>query len=109
MSATYENRATRADTLIWVDLPMTLRLWRVIKRLITSYGKTRPDSAPNCPEIFDAETFAFWKWIWDTRHSHRIRLLKLIADHPHLTVIHLTSRRQVRDFYAQIGQNARDH
>ena len=109
MSATYENRATRADTLIWVDLPMTLRLWRVIKRLITSYGKTRPDVAPDCPEIFDAETLAFWKWIWDTRHSHRIRLLKLIADHPHLTVIHLTSRRQVRDFYAQIGQNARDH
>ena len=109
MSATYENRASRADSLIWIDLPMGLRLWRVIKRLITSYGKTRPDSAPDCPEKFHGETFAFWKWIWDTRHTHRIKLLKLIDDHPHLNVIHLTTRRAVDDFYAQIGQNPRDH
>ena len=109
MSATYENRASRAETLIWVDLPTSLRLWRVIKRLITNYGQTRPDSAPDCPETLHAETFAFWKWIWDTRHTHRARLLRLIKDHPHLTVIHLTSRGAVGDFYAQIGQNPRDH
>ena len=109
MSATYDNRGSRADTLIWIDLPMSLRWWRVVKRLITSYGKTRPDSAPDCPEIFHKETLDFWKWIWDTRHTHRIRLRKLIDDHPHLTVIHLTTRRAVSDFYDQIGQKAQDH
>jgi len=36
-------------------------------------------------------------------------LLKLIEDHPHLTVHHLRSRAAVRDFYARIGQNPRDH
>ena len=109
LSSTYENRATRADTLVWIDLPMTLRWFRVVKRLLTGYGKTRPDSAPDCPEKFHRETLAFWKWIWDTRHSHRDRLNKLIADHPHLTVIHLKTRKAVGDFYAQIGQNSRDY
>ncbi len=107
MSATYDNRAANADTLVWIDLPVGLRFWRVLKRLVTSYGKTRPDSAPNCPERIDRDTAAFWKWIWDTRKSHRVRLLRMIAEHPHLTVIHLKSRRAVGDFFAQIGQNPR--
>lgn len=109
LSATYDNRAMRADTLIWIDLPVALRFWRVLKRLVTSYGQTRPDSAPNCPEQIDRGTAAFWKWIWDTRNSHRLRLLRLINDHPHLDVIHLRCRNAVGDFYAQIGQNPRDH
>lgn len=109
LSATYDNRADRADTLIWIDLSVGLRFWRVFKRLVTSYGHTRPDSAPDCPEQIDRDTVAFWKWIWDTRHTHRLRLLRLIAEHPHLDVIHLKSRRAVGDFYAQVGQNPRDH
>ena len=109
MSATYDYRASRADTFIWVDLPMPLRFWRVVKRLVTSYGRTRPDSAPGCPERFDRGTLDFWKWIWDTRHTHRVRLQRVINEHAHLTVYHLTTRRAVRDFYAQIGENASDH
>jgi adenylate kinase family enzyme len=108
-SDTYENRAANADTIIWIDLPVSLRFWRVLKRLVTSYGKTRPDSAPDCPERIDRDTAAFWKWIWDTRHSHRRRLFRLISEHQHLEVIHLKSRKEVGDFYTQIGQNPRDH
>ena len=109
LSTTYDHRAARADTLIWLDLPIGLRFWRVLRRLITSYGRTRPDVTEDCPEVFHSETIAFWKWIWNTRHSHRTRLLRLIAAHPHLTVHHLTSRRAVRDFYARIGEKHCDH
>jgi adenylate kinase family enzyme len=109
LSTTYDNRAIRADTLIWIDLPVMLRWWRVAKRLITGYGQTRPDSAPNCPEEFSRETLAFWKWIWDTRDSHRNRLQRLVDENPHLDVVHLKSRKAVGDFYAQIGQNPRDY
>lgn len=109
LSATYDHRAARADTLIWIDLPPALRIWRVVKRLATSYGQTRPDAAADCPEQFSRETFAFWKWIWDTRHSHRVRLHRLIADHSHLNVYHLTNKRAVRDFYAEISENPADH
>lgn len=109
LSATYANRAARADTMIWIDLPVGLRIWRVMTRLIKDYGKSRPDSAPDCPEEFSRETLEFWKWIWDTRKTHRIKLIKLIAANPHLTVHHLTSVKAVRDFYKEIGQNPADH
>lgn len=109
LSATYANRAARADTMIWIDLPVRLRIWRVVKRLMKDYGKPRPDSAPDCPEEFSLETLAFWKWIWDTRKSHRIKLQNLIDGHPHLTVHHLTSRQAVRDFYRGIGQDPSNH
>ncbi|MEL6639901.1 MAG: hypothetical protein AAFP98_01085 [Pseudomonadota bacterium] len=109
LSATYANRASRADTMIWIDLPVSIRFLRVVKRLIKDYGKPRPDSAPDCPEEISLETFAFWKWIWDTRKTHRIKLQKLIDTHPHLTVHHLTSRQAVRDFYREIGQDPKNH
>jgi adenylate kinase family enzyme len=109
LSATYDNRARHADTLIWIDLPMNLRLWRVVRRLVTNYGTTRADLAPDCPEEFTKETLAFWKWIWETRSSHRLRLLRLVKEHPHLDVIHLKNRKAVDDFYDRIGQKRRDH
>ncbi|MFK7837896.1 MAG: hypothetical protein AB8B60_16935 [Sulfitobacter sp.] len=46
LKATYANWATRADTLIWLDLPVGLRLWRVTKRLLRFWGQARPDMAP---------------------------------------------------------------
>ncbi|MEL7300826.1 MAG: AAA family ATPase [Pseudomonadota bacterium] len=49
-SATYAERLARAEMLIWLDLPVGLRLWRVIRRAIRERGKTRPDLADNCPE-----------------------------------------------------------
>ena len=65
-SANWDERLHRADTLIWLDFPLWLRCWRVLKRTIRYYGRTRPDLPPGCPERFSP---AFYKWIWDTRHS----------------------------------------
>ncbi|MFQ1700486.1 AAA family ATPase [Loktanella agnita] len=101
-SRTYADRVAHADTFIWLDLPVGLRFARVIWRTLRDYGKTRPDMAPDCPEGFHAETLPFWRWIWRTRHASRIKLAR-IADQPgHLTVYHLQSRSQVRQFIANL-------
>lgn len=65
-STSYENRLNRADTLLVLEFPLSIRAWRVFKRTLQHYGKTRPDLPDGCPERFSWE---FWKWIWDTRHS----------------------------------------
>ncbi|MFT5273164.1 MAG: hypothetical protein ACI9ND_002068 [Yoonia sp.] len=69
----------------------------------------RPHSAPDCPEEFSGGTLTFRKWIWDTRHSHRNRLQRLVNENPYLEVVHLKNQKAVGDFYAQIGQNPRDY
>ncbi|PRY77569.1 adenylate kinase family enzyme [Yoonia maritima] len=102
-SATYDNRASRADTLVWLDLPVMLRFWRVVRRLQRDYGQTRPDMTKDCPEVFQQETFAFWRWIFSSRRRTRARIQRLIAEHPHLSVHRLQSRSQVRAYIASLS------
>ena len=64
-STTWPERLERADTLIWLDFPLAVRVWRVVKRTVKHYGKPRPDLADDCPEQFDPK---FFKWIWNTRN-----------------------------------------
>ncbi|WP_420010701.1 AAA family ATPase [Tateyamaria sp.] len=99
-STTYDHRLSRADTFIWLDLPVALRLWRVTKRLIVHWGQRRPDMAEGCVEGIHGETWAFYRWIWKTRHSGRTRHLALLAQARArgLATYHLIDPRAVRQF-----------
>jgi adenylate kinase family enzyme len=101
-SVTYPDRVARADTFIWLDLPVTVRFARVVWRTIRDNGKVRPDMAPDCPEGFHGETLAFWRWIWRTRHAARAKLAAIAANPGHLTVHHLQTRSQVTAFIASL-------
>lgn len=67
-SATWPTRLARADTLIWLDLPVGLRLRRVVGRTLRWLGRTRPDLPPDCPERLSA---GFLRYIWRTRRTGR--------------------------------------
>ena len=95
---TWSTRAKRADTLIWLDLPIGLRLWRVLKRLIQNYGRVRPDMSEGCPEQISREFIGFLVWMVRARHHHRFEIEKLISQHPHLKVVHLKTRYDVQRF-----------
>ena len=82
LSATYDHRAARADTIIWLDLGVGLRLWRVTKRLFRYLGQTRPDLPEGCKERLHPETLAFYGFIWRTLHTSRARILRLLKEQP---------------------------
>ena len=46
-------RLARADTVIYLDYPISLCVARLFKRLWAYRGKTRPDMTEGCPERFD--------------------------------------------------------
>ncbi|WP_299553470.1 AAA family ATPase [uncultured Tateyamaria sp.] len=103
-STTYDHRVSRADTLIWLDMPVSLCLWRVTKRLFLYWGQRRPDMAEGCVEGIHGETLEFYRFIWRTRHSGRVRLQALIAGAPEtLSVRHLTHPRAVRCFLEDLS------
>lgn len=52
---TMDVRLRRADTVIYLDYPLPLCLWRLVKRIVGSYGRRRPDMAEGCPERIDPE------------------------------------------------------
>ncbi len=67
---TREMRMQAADTIIMLDLPRWLCVWRILKRSVRHYGRTRPDMAEGCRERFDPEFIA---WVWNYRNRSRKR------------------------------------
>lgn len=94
--ATREMRMSHADTVIFLDLPRYVCLFRILKRTLLYWKRSRPDMADGCREHFDHE---FIGWVWNFRRRTRPRLLNEIertaADK---NVIILNSRNSVRDF-----------
>lgn len=63
-SGTLAERIARADTIIQLDFPISLCLWRVMRRVWTYRGRTRPDMTDDCPERFSGEFMLYlaqWK------------------------------------------------
>ena len=61
-------RLQAADTIVFLDLPRRVCLWRVVKRWLRHRGQTRPDMGPHCPEKVDLE---FIRYIWSFNRSVR--------------------------------------
>lgn len=96
LSRTWDNRMSRADTIIWLDIIFLLRVWRVFKRTIKDFGRTRADLPENCPERFNGE---FWRWIWNTRKTARQKIIRQLEQvRPDQDVYHLRSPNDVRRF-----------
>ena len=52
---TLELRLARADTVIDLEFPSWLCVWRILRRVVRSWGRVRPDMAEGCPEHFNLE------------------------------------------------------
>ncbi|MCX7559083.1 AAA family ATPase [Sulfitobacter sp. F26204] len=104
MSVTYGSRMERADLLIWLDLPVGLRLWRVTKPLFRYLGKARPDLPQGCVERLHPETLTFYKFIWQSRHIARAKVAKLVTEaRDELVVVHLRRPREVQAWLAGLS------
>ena len=56
---TMAARIERADTIVYLDYPVRLCLWRVLKRVLRYRGRVRPDMAEGCPERLNLEFFFY--------------------------------------------------
>ena len=101
-SRTYPERLARADTVIWLDLPVGQRLGRVLRRSLYYWGRARPDLPDRCRERVDP---SFLKWIWDTRKTSRLSLAAFWEGIPaHKARHRLTSAREVRAYLAGLSE-----
>ena len=93
---TLDLRLSAADTVVFLDLPRWLCLWRVIKRRLRFHGQSRPDMAAGCPERLTGE---FLRWIWfypKRRREGILERLRHVAQEKEVVVLH--SPREVRYF-----------
>ncbi len=96
---TLDLRLQEADTVILIDLPRIVCVYRVLKRVIRYRGTTRPDMGASCEEKLD---FAFLKWVWNFPDIQRPEMLKRISQFSHeKQIIVLKSRKDVENFIHQ--------
>lgn len=92
-------RLQRCDTVIYLDFSRLACLLGVLKRVLTTYGKVRPDMGEGCPERIDLD---FLKWVWNFNKNKRERNYRLLNDTEGVRVIILKNRRAVKRFLSEI-------
>jgi adenylate kinase family enzyme len=98
-SGTLDVRLAACDTVVFLDLPRTICLWRVLKRVVTLHGETRQDMAEGCREKLD---LPFFLWIWNYPSRTRPKVLALIEKHCRgKQVVRLRSPEAVEKFLAE--------
>ena len=97
-SGTLDVRLAACDTVIFLDLPRAVCLWRVLKRALMYKGSRRPDMAEGCREKFD---LSFLIWIWNYPSRTRPKVVELLKQHSQdKRVVRLRSRAEVEKFLA---------
>jgi adenylate kinase family enzyme len=93
---TMEMRLKACDTVIFLDFPRLVCLYRVIKRRLTYRSRHRPDMSAGCNEKIDYE-FLHWVWTFPKRAKAEIEeRLKRFENEKN--VIRLHSKKEVEDF-----------
>ncbi|MEC8580503.1 MAG: AAA family ATPase [Pseudomonadota bacterium] len=100
-SSTLKDRMDRADTLIWLDVPLWQRLWRVARRTWIYYGQNRPELPEGCPERFSP---AFIHYIVTSSKRQREKAADRYATMSRRAqAFHLRSSRDVKTFLEQLS------
>ncbi|POH74229.1 AAA family ATPase [Arthrobacter glacialis] len=90
--------AERADTLLWLDFPMPVSMWRLIRR--TARRRLRREELWN--GNFEGPLWTLFtdrdhiiRWGWQTRNKLKAAIPVLAQSQPHLQVVRLRSPREV--------------
>ena len=99
---TLERRVTACDTVILLDLPRALCLWRVVRRRLQYRGRARPDMTEGCPERL---SWQFIGWIWSYRKERRPKILqRLDALRPDQRAVILRNDAEIGAFLRSFGE-----
>ena len=96
---TLPERLEYCDAVIYLDFSRVACLLGVVRRILTTYGKVRPDMGEGCPERFDLD---FLKWVWNFNKNKREQYYRMLNETDGIEKIVLKNRRAVRKFLKQL-------
>jgi adenylate kinase family enzyme len=98
---TLDLRLAACDTVIFLDLPRVVCLWRVVRRSMAHGGRARADLPDGCPERLSAE-FLWWVWSYPGRRRSKI-LARLRSLRPDQRAVVLTSTASVERYLGELS------
>jgi adenylate kinase family enzyme len=97
-TGTLPIRAHRADTIIYLNFPTPLCLYRVLKRIVQK--KERPDMGEGCEERLD---YKFLKWVATFRKHVSPRIEKILEENKKgKKIFELKSKKEAENLLSQI-------
>ncbi|WP_039068676.1 DNA topology modulation protein [Staphylococcus shinii] len=95
-----EERLLSADTIIFLNLPRRICYYRVFKRLLKNFGKTRIDMGKDCKERIN---LTFLKYIWNYPKYRKLFLLKKFRKlENEKKIFVLNSKKEIKEFKIQL-------
>lgn len=103
--STFDIRLPKSDTIIFLDYPTYLSIWRAIKRRIRFRTTVREDMPPTWKEQLG---WGFFVFILQFNHSVAPRIRQLLESYPEKHVIVLKSLRQAKTYLAKTKQSCEE-
>lgn len=97
---TMDIRLQAADTIIFLDYPTRVSLFRALKRRVRYHAATRPDMGEGCPEKID---WQFIQWILHYRRDKRPAVMQKLESYKsskQILIFH--SPKQLKQFLKQL-------
>lgn len=92
-------RLSRCDVVIYLDLPLALCLWRILKRRFMTYKTPRTCIRPDCPEVLNWR-FIKYAVLFNRKRAGVFEVMTRLLPQERLLV--LTSVREVCGFEAAL-------
>ena len=100
----FDIRIPKSDTIIFLDYNSFYCCFRVIKRVITDYGKRRSDMAKGCKESFD---LSFLKFVLMFNYNNRRNIYNRLEKLKNIkNIIVLKNDSEVKLFLCQLRRNS---
>ncbi len=100
---TLEMRIKSADTVIFLNIPKHIAIYRVLKRSFTNFNMTRPDMGKDCKEKFD---FSFLKYVWNFNSIQKNKILNILNENKRTkSIIYLKGLSEIKKFSKNITKN----
>jgi adenylate kinase family enzyme len=99
---TLDIRLEACDTVVFLDLPRFVCLWRVVTRQLRHFGQVRPELPSGCRERL---TWEFLVWIWtypSRRRRHILRRLAALDERKRVAI--LPSSAAIDAFLARVPE-----
>ena len=96
LSATYPHRLRRADCCVWLDIPLHIRLWRVLKRRLSGARLGLPRGSP------DQLTWEFIKYVLRSDRLTRPKYQKLHLEAGGTPFFYLRSTQEINGFLSAL-------
>ncbi|MEH7346236.1 topology modulation protein [Bacillus sp. JJ1532] len=101
---TFGVRTERADTIIYLELPLHICLYRVLKRWIKNIGRTRPDMGKECKEKIDWDFIKFILTTYSPRKKKMVERIQEFQARDSKTVIMLKNKQEIKSFFENFSR-----